>query len=197
LGAFEESYGFMPKELTADAGYGSEENYEFLESKNIEGFVKYAYFDKESNSTDNRGPFNVDNLFYNEQNDCFYCPMGQPMPLFDRKAETNESGYERELSYYQALNCKGCPLRGACNKNKANRIIQVSHKGRSLYKKARQRLLSDRGVYHRKQRPIDVEPVFGIIKQNKGFRKFNLRGIEKVAIEFGLIAIAHNLKKIA
>ncbi len=73
----------------------------------------------------------------------------------------------------------------------------MSHQCRELYKKARQRLLSERGIYHRKKRSIDVEPVFGMIKHNKGFRKFNLRDLDKVTIKFGLIAIEHNLKKIA
>jgi len=56
-------------------------------------------------------------------------------------------------------------------------------------------LLSEEGVKHRKQRPADVEPVFGNIKQNKNFKRFLLRGIDKVEIEFGLIALAHNLTK--
>ena len=37
--------------------------------------------------------------------------------------------------------------------------------------------------------------VFGNIKQNKGFRRFYLRGIEKVNVEIGLLAIAHNLQR--
>lgn len=197
LESFKELYGIMPSEVVADAGYGSEQNYSYLEKNEIEGFVKYAYFDKEISKTDTRGPFNVEGLYYNPNINCFFCPMGQPMPLIDQKTETTEAGYERKVSFYRALNCNGCPLRCSCNKTSDNRVVQVSHQGRELYKKAKQRLLSEKGKYHRQKRPIDVEPVFGMIKHNKGFRKFNLRGLDKVTIEFGLIAIAHNLKKIA
>ncbi len=42
-----------------------------------------------------------------------------------------------------------------------------------------------------------VEPVFGQIKQARGFRQFLLRGIEKVTAEWALICTAHNLNKIA
>ena len=42
-----------------------------------------------------------------------------------------------------------------------------------------------------------VEPVFGQIKQARGFRQFLLRGIEKVKAEWALICIAHNLRKLA
>ena len=42
-----------------------------------------------------------------------------------------------------------------------------------------------------------VEPVFGQIKQARGFRQFLLRGIEKVSAEWALICTAHNLTKLA
>ena len=42
-----------------------------------------------------------------------------------------------------------------------------------------------------------VEPVFGQIKQARGFRQFLLRGIEKVRAEWAMICIAHNLTKLA
>jgi hypothetical protein len=42
-----------------------------------------------------------------------------------------------------------------------------------------------------------VEPVFGQIKQARGFRQFLLRGIEKVTAEWALICTAHNLTKLA
>ena len=51
------------------------------------------------------------------------------------------------------------------------------------------------GIKLRRERSIDVEPVFGQIKWNRGFRRFLLRGLDKVTCEFGLVAIAHNLKK--
>ena len=46
----------------------------------------------------------------------------------------------------------------------------------------------------RKQLP---EPVFGQIKQARGFRQFLLRGVEKVRAEWALICTAHNLTKLA
>ena len=40
-----------------------------------------------------------------------------------------------------------------------------------------------------------MEAVFGNIKQNMNFKRFMLRGIDKVNVEVGVIAMAHNLKK--
>jgi len=198
LESYKQEMGFMPKELTADAGYGSEENYEFMEKNCMEAYVKYNYFDQEQqNGGQSKGTFHADNLYYNKERNCYYCPMGQAMTFIGTKEDITESGYKRTLSRYQAQNCTNCPLRGTYHKAKGNRIIEVSHRLNELRAKARELLLSDKGKAHRRQRPIDVEPVFGILKQNKGFRRFMLRGIDKVSIEFGLLALAHNMKKMA
>jgi transposase len=196
--SFKHEYGFFPKELTADAGYGSEENYEYLEKNVVEAYVKYNYFDREQRQKGKLQPISlVDNLYYNKEQNCFFCPMGQRMEFIGYKNEITEAGYKKTLSRYLAKNCNGCPVRGACHKNKGNRIIEVSHRLIELKAKAKALLLSERGIMHRKKRPVDVEPVFGIIKQNKGFRRFLLKGLDKVSIEFGLLALAHNLKKLA
>lgn len=55
--------------------------------------------------------------------------------------------------------------------------------------------MSETGLEHRSKRPIEPEAVFGDIKYNHGFRRFRLRSTEKVKIEFGLVALAHNLRK--
>jgi len=198
LDQYKQQYGFMPKEVTTDAGYGSEENYDYLERENIDAYVKYNYFDKEQHEKENtKPPFNVNNLYYNKEQDCYYCPMGQQMICIGIVNEKTETGYKKVLSRYQAKNCISCPIRGMCHKGERNRIIEVSHRLNELKAKAREMLLSEKGIAHRSQRPVDVEPVFGMIKYNRGFKRFMLRGLENVNIEFGLVAIAHNLKKLA
>ena len=109
--------------------------------------------------------------------------------------EKTSTGYEQEKRVYVAQNCEGCPVRGICHKSKRNREIQVSIKLRKYKEKVKAGLLSEEGIKYRKQRSVDVESVFGQIKHNKGFRRFLHRGLEKVDIEFGLVAIAHNLQK--
>ena len=58
-------------------------------------------------------------------------------------------------------------------------------------------LNSEIGKYHQKKRSIEPEAVFGQLKWNKGFRRFRLTGLSGVSNEFGLLALAHNLKKYA
>lgn len=198
LQAFYRAYGFFPAEIVTDAGYGSEENYEFLAQNNIEAYVKYNHFDREQRrKPDYKSSFSSDYLHYDSEKNCFYCPMGQRMNFIGTVRISTEAGYSKILHRYQAVNCQGCPLRTSCHKGKSNRIIEVNLRLRELKAKARELLLSEKGIRHRKKRTVDVEPVFGMIKQNKGFRRFFLKGIEKVNIELGLLFIAHNLMKIA
>jgi len=189
-----EKYEQLPEVLIADAGYGSEENYQYMEENKIEGYVKYNYFDKEQKKEKkDKKPFVTEKLYYNPQQDCYYCPMGQRMEKIGQRKKLSENKYIRQITFYRAINCRGCPIRGVCHSQKTERIISVSHIGNYLKRKARERLDSDIGKYYRKKRPTEAEPVFGNIKQNKKFKRFYLRGIEKIKTEFGLIATAHNL----
>jgi len=190
-----ENYAQTPESLTADAGYGSEENYDFLEEKGITPYVKYNYFEKER--TDKKyqsNPFNPDNLFYNQETDRYYCPAGQPMSYIGERKRRTANGFIQTHRLYQAKNCEGCPMRGPCHKAAADRIIQRSPNLIRHRQKIKQLLTSDEGLEKRRQR-WKVEAVFGNIKQNKGFRRFMLRGLEKVTTEIGLIALAHNLQR--
>lgn len=189
-----ESYGSSPDALTADAGYGSEENYSFLEDEDIVAFVKYNYFDREQKQKE-PNPFHADNLHYDAGRDRLVCPMGQSMLYIGEKNRRTKSGYLQTYRMYQALNCEGCPMRGPCHKAEGNRIVQRSPKLVRYKREVRELLMSEEGLEKRKQR-WQVEAVFGNIKQNKGFRRFYLRGIEKVNIEIGLIALAHNLQRL-
>ena len=192
----EASFGKTLKTITADAGYGSEENYQLLESKAIEAYVKYGMFDKQQDENYNKKqPFSADKLFYNPEQDYYICPMGQQMSYIGDGKRKTSTGFEQTSKRYQAKNCANCPLNGACHKSHGNRIIEVNENLKRHKEVAFKLLNSEKGIEKRKQRCHDVEPVFGNIKQNHGFRRFMLRGKEKVAIEWGLLAIAQNIRK--
>lgn len=192
--AFNYSYNFRPEVIVADAGYGSEENYQFLEKNKIEGYVKHNYFDR---SQHEKSPdwFKTENLEI--KNGKVYCPIGEEMKYIGEATRITKTGYRQKLSKYQAKSCSRCPLRSACHTQKGNRVIDVNLNLRKLKKKAEERLTSEKGIAYRKRRPADVEPIFGNIKHNKNFKRFMLRGLDKVSIETGLLAIAHNLAKAA
>lgn len=112
-----------------------------------------------------------------------------------KRKSTN--GFKSQVDYYEAQRCQGCPLRGMCHKSVGNKKIEINHKLNQHRAKAREMLTSERGLLHRSKRPIEVEAVFGQLKSNNKFSRFTLRKVDKVNIEFGLMSIGHNLRKLA
>jgi transposase len=198
LESFKAAYDVMPEEITADAGYGSEQNYEYLLENEIDAYVKYPYFDKEQKpQKGEKKNFVATDLYYNKEQNCYFCPMGQRMDFIGLRKEKSDAGYVKTSSLYKAKNCINCPVRGVCHGAKEDRIISINHRLNELKKQANERLLSEKGIAHRKKRCADVEPVFGNIKQNKGFKRFLMRGLDNVIVEFGLLALGHNIAKYA
>lgn len=190
------SFKQKPNYITADAGYGSEQNYQWLEDKRIAAYVKYNQFDRMQNETIvNKNPFTADKLVYDEQKNIYLCPIGEPMKNIGWKIKETKGGYPQVIDQFEAKKCEGCILNGVCHQQKGNRIIEVSLNNNRLKQKADKLLKSKRGIQKRKQRCFDTEPVFANIKHNHCFKRFMLRGKEKVAIETGLLALAHNLRK--
>lgn len=113
------------------------------------------------------------------------------------KNPQSELGYRAHTKLYQATDCSRCPLRKECHNAEENRSIRVNHTLNEYKRTVRELLTSQRGMFHRSRRPIEPESVFGHIKADRKFRRFALRSLTKVNIEFGLVALAHNLRKIA
>jgi hypothetical protein len=189
-------YGRFAKTTIADSGYGSEENYRFMDGNGTEAFVKYNYFHKEQKPRYKPNPFHPESLYYNEEEDYYVCPMGQHMNRIGMKRGKTCSGYVTESIRYQAARCEGCPLRGQCFNAKGNRIIEVNHRLNEYKRQARERLTSEEGIKHRGRRCIEPEAVFGQMKYNMQYRRFRHFGKDKVTMDFAFFAIAFNIKKL-
>ena len=197
LESFKARYGMQSEEIVADSGYGSEENYEYMFSNGMTPYVKYNMFHVEQRRSYRNNPFRVSNLFYNPDDDFYVCPMGQKLKFIRQEKRYTASGYQQTVSVYRASRCEGCPLRGQCHKSKRDRQIEVNHTLDDYKARARELLTSEQGLKHRSNRPIEPEAVFGQIKECGRFRRLRLKGLTGAKIDFGLKALAHNLRKLA
>ena len=197
LESFKARYGMQSEEIVADSGYGSEENYEYMFSNGMTPYVKYNMFHVEQRRGYRNNPFRVSNLFYNPDDDFYVCPMGQKLKFIRQEKRYTASGYQQTVSVYRAGRCEGCPLRGQCHKSKRDRQIEVNHTLDDYKARARELLTSEQGLKHRSNRPIEPEAVFGQIKECGRFRRLRLKGLTGAKIDFGLKALAHNLRKLA
>jgi transposase len=197
LESFREQYNRLPEAVVADAGYGSEENYEYLEKNGVKAYVKYNYFHKERSKKWREDVFRAENLTYNKDEDYYVCPQEKKLTYSGEFKKTNDSGYKQTYRVYQAHECSGCPVGDLCKKSKGDRMIEINRNLQEYRRKARERLTSEKGIEYRRRRSCDVEAVFGILKHNKNYRKFMTKGLVKTQIELGLLALSHNLSKLA
>lgn len=194
--------GCLPQNISADAGYGSEENYAYFEDHHLGNYVKYNTFHREMQKhrkpeLQRKAIFRSENLPYDEQKDEFICPADQRLTYRYTGHEPTDNGYVAELRHYEASGCETCPLKPECTQAKGNRHLRTSFRLRQFREQAKTNLLSEQGKALRIQRNVEVETFFGQVKHNMHFRRFSLRGLEKVKTEWGLVCIAHNMKKLA
>ena len=190
-----EMMGRFPVNIIADAGYGSEENYNFIEFEKLGNYVKYPNFHMEQRRKFKDEIFRVENLIYDDVNDEYTCPAGKKLRYTDDKTRITENGYVQKTKIYTAEDCRWCRKRILCHKSRYNRRIEINPVLTEYKKRVSANLKSEQGLLLRSRRPVEVESVFGHIKHNRGFKRFLLRGIDNVSIEWGLISIAHNLSK--
>ena len=194
--SYSSRYDRLPKENCADAGYGSEENYAYMEANGIEAYVKFNYFHKEQKKAFKDDIFRLENLYYNKEDDYFVCPMGQHMERVGTVHTKTESGFRTITSVYRARNCEGCPLRWGCYKSReAARTVKANHRLMEYKQQARDRLTSEKGLKHRSNRPIEPEAVFGQMKYDMQYKRFRHFGKDKVNMDFAFFATAFNIKK--
>lgn len=193
---FEEITGRLPENIIADAGYGSEENYDFIENHQLGNYVKYQYFHREQRRKFKDEIFRPENMIYDPANDVFTCPSGEKLRYTDDRERITDNGYVQRTKIYTADDCRWCRSRKACHKSRNNRRIEINPVLTEFKKKVSVNLKSETGLFLRSKRPVEVESVFGHIKHNRGFKRFMLRGLDNVSTEWGLISIAHNLFKL-
>jgi len=187
-------------DATADAGYGSEENYNFLETEVVTAYVKYALWYKEKKGELSKRLYYYGNWQYDQKGDYYQCPTGQKLLFRETEIRVSQNGYERHLRVYECESCQDCPVFRACRGEKAsldsNRTVRISPNLEAYKTKVKELLDSEKGKEKRSQRSVDVETPFGDIKYNQRHRRFILRGKDRVNIEFLLLLTAHNIRKI-
>jgi hypothetical protein len=184
-----------PKALVADSGYGSEENYAYCEEKESEAYVKYNTFDKEQTKARKKQTDRLENMTYDEELDEWICANNKRLTFAYEKRKKTENGYVSTKRTYLCTECHHCPFQSSCAKGKDTKSITVSLQNQKQRKEVRDRLATQEGEKKYKKRKVEVEPVFGHIKHHRHFHRFSLRGLSKNTTDWGLLCIAHNLKK--
>jgi transposase len=183
----EKNTGRKPWIMTADSGYFSLDNYDYLEKRGLLALIPDTKYHLEKTK---KTKFYPRTMFqYNEKTNTFTCPTGK---LLEHSGSSTYKDYH--LDHYLCKECKGCVEKTKCT-NAPQRKISRNERD-YLVQNMRTRLDNPIGSQIYQERMSIVEPVNGNIKENMGFRQFRLRGQNKTNTEFNLVCIAHNLMKI-
>lgn len=163
--------------------------------------MKHNEFFRESKNRKWReDPMRPANWRYDDVLDAFECPDGRTLRFRRLSHRKTDLGNVSEARVYGCGSCAGCALKDSCLRTKdpgAAKTVAVNPTLRRLKKRASFLLNTERGTKLRKQRSVDVETIFGDIKRNWHFERFLLRGLEKADHEFRLVAMGHDLRKLA
>lgn len=198
LDRVEELYFPLPEHIVADAGYGSEQNYDDILSKRKRiPLITYGHYLNEQKRKYKKDPFKPNNWAYDQESDTYTCPNGQRVTFKYHSNRADQTGFQRTLKIYECENCADCPLRKRCTNAQEgkNRKLMMNEKWEQQKEYIRGKLSEEKTGAIYRQRKTDVEPIFGFLKANLGFTRFSLRGKSKAENDIGLALMAVNLRK--
>lgn len=200
----EEHLSFHYRDIVADAGYESEENYLFLEGNGQIAYIKPNNYEQAKKRRYQQDIGRMENMTYDPEQDHYICFNGRDIEWrYDRKEKT-ATGYQRTTSVYECRECAGCPYKTKCIKGN-NCKTPMEERAKRLYvsktmkEKRREdleRITSEYGTQLRMNRSIQAEGSFAEIKADMGFRRYSYRGLENVTAQSVVLAIAHNINKL-
>ena len=200
----EEHLKFKYKNITADAGYESEENYVFLEANGQLSYIKPANYEISKTRKYRNDIGKIENMEYDAESDIYICRNAKRLKADHIRHFKSKTGYISEKTIYKCEDCSGCPYKGECIKGN-NCKIPLEERTKTLqvartFLKYRQgdleRILSNEGIAFRINRSIQAEGSFGDLKQDMQFRRYVSKGTPNVLTESILLAMARNINKL-
>lgn len=186
----EKNTGQSAETMLADADYGTYESFEYMDTKNIEGYVPY----RDMNTSYDKKPYHSSHFKYRSETDSYTCPNNKELK-FRKVREDKQRG--QKFKEYRTDACKSCAFQKQCCPKKVARRVISREQRQGMRDEMKERLNSEEGkkIYQRRLHP--VESIFGQLKFNQAYTYFLLRRIEFVKAEFTIMCLSHNLLKMA
>jgi transposase len=183
LGQVEENLGRVAEQTVADAGYKAITGLSGAEEKNYSVMVNLAEPQDE--------PYHASRFSYDREKDQCICPRGERLEFERTKARDKVEPYL--VRVYTCKNYLQCPVRWQCSSSKTGRTVQI-HPNHDALVRQREKHKDEAMRALLKRRCAIIEPVFGWGKQCMGFRRWTVRGLEKVKTQWLLMCTAINLR---
>ncbi len=200
----QEHLKFKYKNITADAGYESEENYLFLETNGQLSYIKPTNYETSKTRKYRNDIGKMENMEYDPASDIYTCKNGKKLTVDHIRHTKTKTGYVSEKTIYKCEDCSGCPYKSDCIKGnhcktpleERTKTLQVAKNFLKHREKDLERILSEEGILLRTNRSIQAEGSFGDLKQDMQFRRYLSKGASNVLAESTLPAMARNINKL-
>lgn len=187
----------------ADAGFESEENYTWCEENGQTAFIKPGNYEASKTRKYKSDIGKRENLAYDAESDSYLCHEGHLIQAAYEKKTRSKAGYAITTTVYTCIECAGCQHKEQCIKGASKKPLEQRIKNLHVSKtflrqrqEMQERIQSKEGILLRVNRSIQVEGAFGVLKEDRGFRRFLMRGSTKVQTEFLLLCMGYNLNKL-
>ena len=183
-----EQTGSLADTTLADAGYHSGPNLAACAEQGQQVVLP------ESQQHALQEPYHKDRFHYDPATDQYRCPQGQPLAFRGHRRDSRHPEAPL-LRIYRApaAACRTCPAFGICTTNKRGRELRIGPQDAILRQHRAWMATTAAQALYRRRREL-VEPVFGILKEQQGARRFLLRGLEAVRAEWSLLLTGFNLR---
>lgn len=195
---------FKYTNITADAGYESEENYLFLEGNGQLSYIKPTNYEISKTRKYRNNIGKIENMEYDEKADVYTCRNNQKLTVDHISHSKSKTGYVSEKTIYKCENCENCSYKKECIKGnncktpleERTKTLQVAKTFLKYRREDLERILSEEGILFRTNRSIQAEGSFGNLKQDMQFRRYLSKGTVNVLAESTLLAMARNINKL-
>jgi len=184
----EEVTGERTEITLADGGYHTAANLEAGEGRGQRFVMPDRYHEGV------QGQYFKDRFVYDATTDSYLCPHGQRLPFRGiRRSKLHSRGPFRVYCASRTA-CRSCQAYGICTKDRhAGRALWIGPHD-ALLRQHREWMTTEEARHLYARRKGLIEPIFGILKEQMGSRRFLLRGLANVRAEFNLLATAFNLR---
>lgn len=190
LAEVQATLGRVAEETVADAGYSSGAQLAGAEARGFPVVVRTPQ--EPQRPIDPAGAYARSRFTYEAGRDVVVCPRGEVLH-FERVLPAHAGHHEARR--YRCASFRTCPVRAQCSGDRKGRAIDLD-RFYAAGQRQREKQRAAVNQQHLTQRMAIVEPVFGVIKEAMGFRRWSYAGLESVQAQWTLICTVYNLKKL-
>lgn len=111
------------------------------------------------------------------------------------RSHVSGNQYDRQEEIYQCEDCSGCPYAERCKKGDKNRTVRINQELTGMHKEVIGNLERIHGALLKMNRFIQAEGPFGVMKNDRWYKRIVRRDIDSVRLEVFLVSIGQNLYK--